>query len=228
MSGRQPLSQRTSLVQRGRSSKFCSTVKFQVCIRNEPWLVQNLGCCAPWIAATSLTAIDDLLPVDRLALHPVPVCTDLVNPGLHYKRPGRHVGVEPLRRISSHNCNRSRAEPIWRQFEIETPLVRPCGNPRLCPGKLCPGGIGVLEANAVPCRSLGPPSYPHPLTRLAAIRIVRGKERRLPPRSTFLDRQNTVTHTVSQRLQIIRMLIYKIKNNDRPQYFRSPFFFLQF
>ena len=139
MSRRQPFCQWTSLVKWGRGAKFCATVKFEIGIRDKPWLVENLGGRSSWVTATSLTAIDNLLPVYRLAFHPVTVCPHFVHPRFHHKSSWGHVRVKPLWRISCHYCNRSRAETIRWQFEIKTSLVGPGRDTRLCPGKLCSG-----------------------------------------------------------------------------------------
>ena len=164
MSRRQPLRQWTSLVKWGGSSKFCATVKFQVRVRYKPGLVQNLGGGSPRIAAASLTSINNLLPVYRLAFHPIPVRAHFVHPGFNHKSSRGHVGVEPLWRISGHYCNRPRAETIRRQFEIEATLVRPGRDPRLRPREFRPRRGAVLKSYAVPRGSFGAPPHPNPLT----------------------------------------------------------------
>ena len=182
-------------------------MKLQICIGDEPRLVKNLCGRSSWITATALASIDNLLPVYRLAFHPIPVGAHFVHPRFHHKSSRGHVGVEPLGTVSSNDRNRSRAETIRWQFEIEASLVRPGRDPRLRPGKLGPGGGAVLEAYAVPRRSLGAPPHANPLTGGGgAVGTVGGEEGRLA-RRTFLDRQHTVTNTVSQRLRMRMVLM---------------------
>ena len=170
-------------------------MKLQICIGDQPRPVKNLCGRSSWITATALASIDNLLPVYRLAFHPIPVGAHFVHPRFHHKSSRGHVGVEPLGTVSSNDRNRSRAETIRRQFEIETPLVGPGRHARLGPGKFCSGRRTVLEPYAVPRRSLRPPPHPDPIVG-GAVGGVGGEEGRLAG-GTLLDSQHTVTNTVS-------------------------------
>jgi len=65
----------------------------------------------------------DLLPINWLVTFQDPVGSNFVNTRLDNERPRRHVRVEALGRVSSHNRHGPGSKPIRRKFKFEPALA---------------------------------------------------------------------------------------------------------